>query len=138
LTLMTGSPPPLIFEWGHRPRSAWRLVVFILIALGAHVVSFALFTVRTPPPTRAMPLPSTMALGGKIPGDGGAGPDSGFPFPLRVPVPAAGLELPPVDPPLRYVPTYESHLPEFQKWPQRSSPMAWPEVSGLKNPVLPP
>jgi hypothetical protein len=135
---MAGSPTPLIFDWRHRPRSAWRLVLFVVLALAAHVVSLTLFSVRTPPPARVMPLPLSVAIGGRLPDDGGPGPSAAFPFPLRVPVPAAGLDLPPVEPPMRYIPTYENHAPEFRKWPERPSPLAWPDVSGMNTPVLPP
>jgi hypothetical protein len=126
---------PLIFDWRHRPRTAWRLALFAGLALAAHLLCFYLFTVRTPMPTRAVPMPSTIALAGSAPADSPV--ESKLGFPLAVPVPAAGLELPPIDVPTRYIPTYEGHRLEFEKWPEKPSRLAWPDVSGMAQRALP-
>jgi hypothetical protein len=126
---------PLIFDWRHRPRSAWRMALFLGLALAVHLLCFYLFTVRTPVPARAVPMPATIALAGsastEFPVESGPG------FPLAVPVPAAGLELPPIDVPSHYIPTYEGHRLDFEKWPEKPSPLVWPDISGMTQRRLP-
>jgi hypothetical protein len=132
----TDSAPPLIFDWRHRPRTAWRLALFLGLALAAHLLCFYLFTVRTPEPARAVPMPATIAIASSMPTEFAG--ESGQSFPLTVPVPAAGLELPPLAIPTHYLPTYENHRFEFEKWPAKPSRLGWPDVSGMTQRVLPP
>lgn len=126
----TASAPELIFDWSRRHGPASRLPLFLIVACLLHVAGFYLIAVRMPPPARAVPLPFTIALAegapvGQIEG-------AARPFPLSVPVPAAGLDLAPLEVPTGYVPSYESRALKLEPWPEKPSPLAWPDVSGVR------
>lgn len=141
------SPPPtdppaaasgLIFDWKHRPRTWSRLTFWLVVVLAAHVAGFVLFSVRTPPPERAMPVPASLVLAPAQSADpaeaAGHAPLAG---PLS-PAESADLDLPentPVDP---HIPAFATHTLARQPWPARPEPAAWPEISKVTQPVLPP
>ena len=141
------TPPPtdppaggsgLIFDWKDRPRTWSRLTFWLIVVLAAHIAGFVLFSVRTPPPARAMPVPSSLVLAPVHAADP-AGQTGLIPLagPLS-PAESADLDLPentPVDP---HVPAFASHTLARQPWPARPEPAAWPEVSKVSQPVLPP
>ncbi len=125
----------LVFEWRHRPRTWLKLSFWLVLALLAHLGCFYLFSVRTPPPARAVPLPASVILAGRsvdpllMPAADPA---------AHIAVPTAGLDLPEIDGPAPYVPSFEGHTLPRDPWPARPTLLAWPDVSGISEPVLPP
>jgi hypothetical protein len=139
-------PPPepptaangLVFDWHHRPRTWPRLTFWLLAVLAVHVAGFILFSVRTPPPARAMPVPASLVLAADRTADPAepAGAAS-FAGPLS-PAESADLDLPenvPIDP---EPPSFATHTLTRQPWPTRPERATWPEVSGVSRAVLPP
>ena len=57
---------------------------------------------------------------------------------VQIAVPTAGLDLPEIDAPAPYVPSFDGHTLPRDPWPARPSLLAWPDVSGISEPVLPP
>lgn len=140
---MTGADPPtvatvprLIFDWKYRPRTWLQLTYFVVLALLAHVACFVLFSVRTPVPTRAVPAPSTVILAPAV----GFGAPGAEPTGITqiAPVRPEGLDLPQIAVPEAYEPSFQNHALPREPWPARPSRLAWPEVSGASQPVLPP
>lgn len=135
-------PPPggagLIFDWRHRPRTWPRLTFWLILVLAVHVAGFVVFRVRTAPPARAMPVPASVVL---APAHGPEAALSSGHASLTgqlSPAESADLDLPeqaPVDP---HVPAFANHAVARQPWPPRPEIPAWPEVSGVSQPVLPP
>jgi hypothetical protein len=134
----TPSPAGLIFDWRHRPRTWPRLSFWLLLVLAVHLAGFILFRVHTPAPARAMPVPATLVL--TPPRDSDTDDLSGPPPPLGQLSSAevADLDLPEQAPPLKHVPSFAEHAIARQPWPSRPERAAWPEVSGVSKPVLPP
>ena len=57
---------------------------------------------------------------------------------LPSPAETADLELPEQTPAEPHRPTFADHAIARQPWPSRPERAAWPEVSGVSRPVLPP
>lgn len=141
------NPPPddrpaagsgLVFDWHHRPRTWPRLTFWLLVVLAVHVAGFLLFSVRTPPPARTMPVPASLLLA-PPPSADPADPATPTPFagPLS-PAESADLGLPEHSPPDPDPPSFATHTLTRLPWPARPEPAAWPEVSGVSTPALPP
>jgi hypothetical protein len=113
-----------------------RLTYFVSLALLVHVVCFVLFSVRTPLPARAVPVPTTVTLAPAAGFDGlGPGPPAmGQISPVR----PEGLDLPQIAVPETYEPSFQNRALPREPWPARPSLLAWPEVSGASQPVFPP
>jgi hypothetical protein len=130
--------PTLIFDWRHRPRTWLKLTFWLMLVLVAHLAGFVLFSVRTPPPARAMPVPASLVLAPAEATDSaetaGRTPLTGLPSPAET----ADLELPEQTPAEPHRPTFADHAIARQPWPSRPERAAWPEVSGVSRPVLPP
>jgi len=136
---MTPAPPPaLIFDWRHRPRTWLKLSFFLILALAGHLAGFLLFSVRTPPPARAMPVPASIALAPVPAADPAAAAGHAAMAGLASPAESADLDLPEQTPPEPHVPSYADHVMARQPWPGRPEPAAWPEISGVSQPALPP
>lgn len=133
---MSPAPPLLTFDWSRRSRSWLRLSGFIVLMMMLHVAAFYVFTVQLPEPSRVMPPTGRVSLAGVQPDDP---TEVSRPyFPLGVPLPAAGLELPPATVSGDYQPSYQGHRLDYRPWPEKPAPLTWPDVSGMTQPVLPP
>lgn len=132
------SASPLIFDWKHRPRTWPRLSFWLALILLAHLAGFIIFSVRSPAPARAMPVPSTIILAA----DQTANPaESAIPTTLAgllTPAESANLDLPTLAPADPDPPSFSNHVLARQPWPARPERAAWPEVSRVSEPVLPP
>ncbi|MGI8603800.1 MAG: hypothetical protein ACR2OZ_12500 [Verrucomicrobiales bacterium] len=107
--------------------------IFLLAAFVVHAACFYFISVRIPPPSRAVPLPFTIVLAEETPARNVD--DHTRLFPLAVPVPAAGLELPPLDRATGYAPSYKGHTLKLESWPDKPSLLAWPDISGMMRSV---
>jgi hypothetical protein len=132
------APPSLIFDWKHRPHTWARLTFWLFLVLIAHLAGFVLFSVRTPPPARAMPVPTSIVLAPAQPTDpaepGGYTSFAG----LLTSAETADLDLPEQAPTDPHVPSFADHKMARQPWPARPERAAWPEISAVSQPVLPP
>lgn len=139
---MNPAPPDpghrgLIFDWKHRPRTWARLTTWLLLVLLAHLAGFVLFSVRTPLPARGMPVPSSIVLAAdRIAGP--SDPAGTAAAGLLLPAETADLDLPEHNPTDPHLPTFADHVIARQGWPARPERGAWPEVSNVSQPVLPP
>jgi len=62
---MKSDPPPgsaLIFPWGDRPRSVWRLVPYLLVCTTVLAALALLFKTKTPPPTHSPNISQSILL----------------------------------------------------------------------------
>jgi len=134
----TRETPSLVFDWKHRPRTWHRLSFWLLLVLIGHLAGFVLFRVRTPAPARAMPVPAGIVL---APHRESSAADPDVPAPaagLLSPAETADLELPEHASSLPHLPSFADHEIARQPWPARPERAAWPEVSAVSRPVLPP
>lgn len=130
--------PSLIFDWKHRPRTWPRLTFWLALVLAAHLAGFIVWSVRSPAPARAMPVPSTIILAPDQPADPA---ESAIPTTLAgllTPAESADLDLPSLAPAALEPPSFSNHVLARQPWPARPERAAWPEVSRVSDPVLPP
>ncbi|MFN0129742.1 MAG: hypothetical protein ACKV19_24010 [Verrucomicrobiales bacterium] len=130
--------PALVFDWKHRPRTWARLSFWLALVLLGHLTAFIVFRVRTATPARVLPVPSTLVL---------APPQAIDPVdPAGHTVRAgllsadetADLGLPEHEPTEPHIPNFANRDMTREPWPKRPEPAAWPEVSRVSQPVLPP
>jgi hypothetical protein len=130
--------PPLVIDWKHRPRTWARLSFWLALVLLAHLAAFIVFRVRTAAPARVLPVPATIVLAPPQAIDptdpAGYASRAG----LLSAAETADLALPEQEPTEPHVPNFANREMTREPWPKRPEPAAWPEVSRVSQPVLPP
>lgn len=130
--------PALIFDWKHRPRTWARLSFWLALVLLGHLAAFIVFRVRTAAPARVLPVPATVVLAPPQAIDPADPSSHASRAGLLSAAESADLGLPEHEPAEPHVPSFANRTMTREPWPKRPEPAAWPEVSRVSQPVLPP